>query len=633
MRFLAYLFNTSPRRRPEGWLARPLTLYCAAVSAWVLSAATWMRVDSLAMTIIFLSLILVPSFLLVAAAPGSDPRRPSAIDWGLSAAAGASALYFIVNIPATAERISLLSPLSWHQFAFAAIMILLTLEITRRTVGMFLMLLVMSFIAYNLLGHHLTGTLGHGYISLQHFVDINVYTSDGLFGTPVRVAATYAFLFVLFGTILEHARGGDFFFGLSAALTGRSPGGPAKVAVVSSALFGTMSGSPTSDVVATGSITIPMMKKLGYRPEMAAGTEVAASTGGSLLPPVMGSAAFIMAEVTGLDYLAICFAAIVPAAVYYLGIYVQVHMRSKTLGLEPLAPEQVPRLRAVMISGWPYLIPLLGMTAMLVMHFSPTLTAAVASGLVWLVALMRPSTRLGLGKTIDVLSETTIRMIGVTGACAAAGLVVGGITMTGLASKFSVLAFGLVGENDFLVLLLSAAVTIILGLGMPTPSAYVLAAVLVAPTLVNDLGMPLMAVHMFILYYAVLSAMTPPVAVASFAAAAIAQANPIRISLEAMQLAVTAFIMPFAFIANPGVLQPWASAGDAAEALAVILGCFAIAIGAETARRTDRLWGWAGVAAGLCLIMPGPEPKILGLAMAAAVLVRMRRRRTAMAVS
>ncbi|WP_299908471.1 TRAP transporter fused permease subunit [uncultured Paracoccus sp.] len=627
MQFLAYLFDTSFRRRPQGWMVWPMTLYCAGVAVWVISAATWMRVDSLAMTIIFLSLILVPSFLLVAASPRSNPRHASWLDWILSAAAAASAVYFIMNISVTAERVSLLTPLSWHQFLFAGIMILLTLEITRRTVGLFLMLLVLSFITYNLFGHLLSGPMAHGYISLQHFVDINVYTSDGLFGAPVRVAATYAFLFVLFGTILERAGGGAFFFGLSSALTGRSPGGPAKVAVVSSALFGTMSGSPTSDVVATGSITIPMMKKLGYRAEMAAGTEVAASTGGSLLPPVMGSAAFIMAEVTGLDYLAICFAAIVPAVVYYIGIYIQVHMRSTTLGLKPLDEADVPKLRDVMISGWPYLIPLVGMTAMLVMHYSPSLTAVAASAMVWIVALARRSTRLTLVPTIEVLSETTIRMIGVTGACAAAGLVVGGITMTGLASKFSVLAFGMVGDSTFMILLLSALVTIILGLGMPTPSAYVLAAVLVGPTLVNELGLPLMSVHMFILYYAVLSAMTPPVAVASFAAAAIADANPIKISLEAMQLAVTAFIMPFAFIANPGVLQPWASTGDAMQALSVIIGCIIIAIGAETARRTTRVWGWLAILAGICLLSPWIEAKIAGLALAAFVTLRLRQKR------
>lgn len=626
MQVLSSMFNTGRRRKPAGWLKWPLTLYCAGLTLWVLSAATWMRVDSLAMTIIFLSLILVPSFLLVAASNRSADV-PSPIDWILAALAGASAVYFIINIPDTAQRISLLTPLSWHQFTFASIIILLTLEITRRTVGMFLLLLVLGFIAYNLWGHLIDGPLGHGYISLRHFVDINVYTSDGLFGTPVRVAATYAFLFVLFGTVLERAGGGDFFFGLSAALTGKSPGGPAKVAVVSSALFGTMSGSPTSDVVATGSITIPMMKKLGYRPTMAAGTEVAASTGGSLLPPVMGSAAFIMAEITGIDYISICLAAMVPAAVYFIGIYVQVHVRSTTLGLKPLDPDQVPDLRTVLWYGWPFLIPLVGMTVMLVMHYSPTLTAVVASALVWIVALARRATRLTLIPTIEVLSETTIRMIGVTGACAAAGLVVGGITMTGLAAKFSVLAFGVAGESTMAVLLFAALVTIILGLGMPTPSAYVLAAVLVAPTLVRDLDIPLLAAHMFILYYAVLSAMTPPVAVASFAAAAIADADPIRISLEAMQLAITAFIMPFAFIANPGVLAPWESATHGMQAASVILGCVAIALGVETTRRISRLWGAGSALGGILLLFPAPEVKALGLVVAVLCVLALRRRR------
>jgi TRAP transporter 4TM/12TM fusion protein len=228
------------------------------------------------------------------------------------------------------------------QVGFATLVVVLALEITRRTVGLFLMLLVLVFIAYNLWGHLIDGALGHGYISFNHFLDINIYTTDGLFGVPVRVAATYAFLFVMFGTFLEKAGGGAFFFNISAALAGRTPGGPAKVAVVSSALFGTMSGSPTADVVTTGSITIPMMRRLGYRASLAGGVEVAASTGGSILPPVMGSAAFIMAELTGIDYAVIVFAAIIPAALYYLGIVVQVHLRSVGLGLRAMSAEEVP---------------------------------------------------------------------------------------------------------------------------------------------------------------------------------------------------------------------------------------------------------------------------------------------------
>ncbi|WP_208977961.1 TRAP transporter fused permease subunit [Labrenzia sp. 011] len=619
MKILALLFDTNPRRKLTGVLSWPVRIYCAALALWVLSVATWLRVDSLSLTIIFLSLILVPSFLLVGASPNAPQEKPSVLDYVLSFAAACTAVYFIANISDTAERISLLSPLKWHQFLFAGLIVVLTMEITRRTVGLFLMLLVLGFVGYNLWGDQLTGIMSHGHISLKHFIDINVYTSDGLFGTPVRVAASYAFLFVLFGTLLERSGGGDFFFGLSSAITKSSPGGPAKVAVTSSALFGMMSGSPTSDVVATGSITIPMMKRLGYKPAMAGGVEVAASSGGSLLPPVMGSAAFIMAEITGIDYLSICLAALLPAIVYYACIYIQVHLRSRVLGLAPLDPETIPELRTILISGWPYLIPLVAMTAMLMMHYSATLTAAVAAGVVWIIALCRKSTRLGPVATIDALSETTIRMIGVTGACAAAGLVVGGITMTGLASKFSIIAFMLVGDSTFLVLLLSAVVTIILGLGMPTPSAYVLAAVLIAPTLVNELELPLLSVHLFILYFAVISAMTPPVAVASFAAAAIAQANPMRISVEAMQFAIVAFVMPFAFISNPGILAPLSSPLAVWQAACACIGCVAMAIGVEASRGFSRQLGLASIFAGLAMLLPWELPKVAGLILIAAI--------------
>ena len=616
-RAFAALFLTSPRRQVQGWLVWPMRLYCASLTVWVLWAATFARLDALALTIIFLCLILVPSFLLVGARSGADPHRPSWLDWVLSSLAGASAVYFIAHIPETATRISLFDALNWHQFLFASIIIVLTLEITRRTVGLFLAVLVLSFIAYNLWGHLIDGPMGHGLITVMHFVDINVYTSDGLFGTPVRVAATYAFLFVLFGTFLERAGGGDFFFGLAAAVSGRSPGGPAKVAVVSSALFGTMSGSPTSDVVATGSITIPMMKKLGYKPALAGGVEVAASPGGSLLPPVMGSAAFIMAEVTGLSYLEIIVAALLPAVLYYVGVFLQVHLRSVALDLPPLDRDTVPSVGETLRAGWQFLIPLGGLTAMLVMGYSPTMTAVVAAGLVWIVALFRRRTRLGLSGTIDALAESAIRMIGVTGACAAAGLVVGGITMTGLASKFSYMAFALAGDTTFFILVLSAVVTIILGLGMPTPSAYVLAAVLVGPTLVNELDLPVMGAHLFLLYFAVISAMTPPVAVASYAAAAISGANPLVISVIAMRLAVTAFLMPFAFIANPGVLAPLDSLGNAVGAASVIIACIAIAVSLELGRDRARPWrrliGPVLFATGIALILPWAGAKIIGL--------------------
>lgn len=617
------LFSTGRRRWIQGWLYWPIRLYTASFTIWVFWAAIFSRIDALSLSVIFLSLIFVPSFLLIGASEKSSDTKPAVLDWILSFLAATCATYFIINIPETANRISLFDELRPDQFVMAGTIILLTLEITRRTVGVLLTLVVITFIAYNLFGHLIPGQLGHGLITSGHFVDINVYTTDGLFGVPVRVAATYAFLFVMFGTFLEKAGGSEFFFRLATAVSGRAVGGPAKIAISSSALFGTMSGSPTSDVVATGSITIPMMKRLGYKPEFAGGVEVAASTGGSLLPPVMGSAAFIMAEMTGISYGSILVAAIVPALLYYLGIYIQVHLRSVSLNLAAMDTSAVPGLAQTMREGWHFLLPLFGLVTLLILGYSPTMVAAFSAVAVWAVSFLKPDSRLGFKGTIEALSETTIRMLAVTGACAAAGLVIGGITMTGLASKFSFVAFALAGDSVMLALIICAAVTIILGLGMPTPSAYVLAAVLVAPILINDYGFAELNSHLFLLYFAVMSAMTPPVAVAAYAAAAIAIANPLRIAVIAMRLSVVAFVVPFMFVINPLVLTPFASIEAFGVTMATILACVFIATASELYWKgaTSTPVRIALMVCAVLLIVPDPTVKALGGAVGAAVLL------------
>lgn len=566
-------FTTGGRRRPKGLLAHLVNFYAAAIALWVVYQATLSSIDVLALSIIFLSLMLCLAFLLIGATPNCDPEKPSYLDFGLVMASAVTGAFFVANIPEIATRISLFTPLTFWQFVFSGLILLLTLEATRRTVGAGLMMIVIIFMAYNLFGDRLSGVLQHGEITLDHFLDINVFTTDGLFGIPVRVAATYAFVFVMFGTFLEKARGGDFFFDLAACLSGRSPGGPAKVAVFSSGLFGTVSGSPTSDVVTTGSITIPMMKRFGYPGALAGGVEVAASTGGSLLPPVMGSAAFIMAEYTGISYSEIIVAALMPAIFYYVGVFTQVHLRSVKMGLAPLPSETIPSLWKTLKSGWIYIIPLMVIVVALVQGYSPTYVAVFGTIAILVASQFRASARITLVGFYEGLAETTIRMIGVTGACAAAGLVIGGITMTGLAAKFSYLVLFSHVDDGFIfpALVIGGIVTIILGLGMPTPSAYILAAVLIGPVLVNELQVPIMSAHMFLLYYAVMSAMTPPVAVAAYAAAAIADDNPMRIATNAIAFSIVAFVIPFGFVFNDAVLLR----GDAAS---IGLGLCAVAL-------------------------------------------------------
>ncbi|MEE8515572.1 MAG: TRAP transporter fused permease subunit [Alphaproteobacteria bacterium] len=611
-------FSVGCRRRPTGWLAHAITCFAAVLAVYVVLAATVIILDPWALSAIFLAGMMTLVFLVVGATPHSDPIRPSVIDFLFSAISFASGIFLIVNVAEFEVRISLMYPLDTWQMVFGTLIFLLTLEITRRTTGLGLMVVVLVFIAYNFFGHLIGGVLGHGYIDYNHFLDIMVYTTDGIMGLPVRVAATYAFLFVLFGTFLFYAKGSDFFFDFAAAIAGRKPGGPAKVAVVSSAMYGMISGSPTSDVVTTGSITIPIMKRLGYKASIAGAIEVAASTGGSLVPPVMGSAAFIMAEYTGIDYADIAIAALLPAILYYVGVYSQVHFRAVRVGFGGLDPSNIPKMLPTLKRGGLFLVPLVALTVALLQGYTPTMVAVFGSLAVLVVAAVKKDTRLGPIKIYQALAETSIRMVPVAGACAAAGLVIAGITMTGLAAKFAHVIYAITEAQVFFTLVIAAALTVILGLGMPTPSAYILAAVLIGP-LLAELKIPDLTGHLFLLYFAVMSAITPPVAVAAYAASSIAEANPLEIAGHAVRLALAAFLVPFTFIYGPELVwmgPVWKTAVTFASAAA---GIILIAAAIEGYRRLCAVWWTRALAAvaGLFLMAPFMEALAIGIGLAA----------------
>ena len=322
------------------------------------------------------------------------------------------------------------------------------------------------------------------------------------------------------------------------------------------------------------------MQRLGYSKPLSGSVEVAASTGGSLLPPVMGSAAFIMAEYTGIEYREIAIAGIVPALLYYLCVYAQVHLRSQKLGLRGLSKEETPPLKGTLKNGGLFIVPLVALSGALLMGYSPTFVAAIATAVVLMVAMVHPSTRMGPRAIWNALAVTTLRMVSVVAACAAAGLVIGGISMTGLGGKFADLVYLMAGDSAFLALVISAVLAIILGMGMPTPSAFILAAVLVGPTLLS-MDFSVLQTNMFILYFAVLSAMTPPVAVAAFAASAIADASPLKIAVGAVRLAITAFIVPFAFVYGEGLLMVGSWQAIAVSCVTAILGVLLLSIAVE----------------------------------------------------
>ncbi len=618
-------FAVGCRRRPTGWVERFLIVpFAVVVAVYVVLAATLIIIDPWPMSAVFLSGMMALGFLTVGATPNSDPVRPPVGDWLLAGAALVTGAYFFFNAEDFANRISLLFPLDAWQMVFGTSAFLLTLEITRRTTGLGLLTVVLIFVAYNLFGHHIPGVLGHGYIDYNHFLDIVVYTTDGVMGLPVRVAATYAFLFVMFGTFLYAARGADFFFDFAAALSGRQAGGPAKVAVVSSGMYGMISGSPTSDVVTTGSITIPIMKRVGFKPQVAGAIEVAASTGGSVMPPVMGSAAFIMAEYTGIDYATIAAAALLPALLYYVGVFSQVHFRAVRVGAGALEGA-IPRLAVTLKRGGLFVVPLAVLVWALLQGYTPTMVAVYGTLAVIAVAAVRRDTRIGLAAAYRALGETAIRMIPVAGACAAAGLVIAGITMTGLAGKFAHVVYAITGANLLFTLMVAAVLTIILGMGMPTPSAYILAAVLMGP-LMAQLGLDPLPGHMFLLYFAVMSALTPPVAVAAYAASSIAEANPLAIAGHSVKLALAAFVVPFTFVFGPELLWQGAWWQTAITFTTAAAGLILLAAAIEAYEPLCATW-WARALVGLSgffMITPFQAATYAGLACAAAGIVANR---------
>lgn len=608
-----FFFSVGARREPKGWLSAVCTIYAAGLALWVIYAATLAVIDRLQIAAIFVPFMLVLLFLTVAPFPSSATERLSVFDYLLALASAACGVYFIAISDTMASRISLLDPLTELDLLFGTLFWLLTLEATRRAVGIGLTLIVVAFVVYNLWGHLLGGAMAHGYISYEHFLDQTVFTTFGIFGAPVRVAATYAFLFVAFGTFLQRAGGGEFFFNLAAALSGRSPGGPAKVAVSSSALFGTISGSPTSDVVTTGSVTIPLMQRIGFSASLAGAIEVAASAGGGILPPVMGSAAFIMVEITGIGYDEIVLAAIIPALLFYVGVYAQVHLRSVRLGISGMDDAEIPRLSEALRHGGVFAVPLLSIVVALLLGFSPTFVAVFGTMAVLVVAGLSAQTRIGPTALVKTLAEVTMHMVPVTAACAAAGLVVGGISMTGLSGKFAALILTVGEQSLFITLLLGAAVTILLGMGMPTPSAYIMAAVLVGPALV-EAGINVLNAHMFLLFYASLSAITPPVAVAAYAASSIAGANPLVIAGQAVRLAFVAFVVPFMFAMDPRLLGQGTWPAVAWALVTAVAGVLALSSATEGYLKGPLpVWGRVLVAAGgLCLFLPGTVTDAIG---------------------
>jgi TRAP transporter 4TM/12TM fusion protein len=429
----------------------------------------------------------------------------------------------------------------------------LTLDVTRRAVGLPLTVVSSFFLVYGYFGPYFPGLLGHRGYSLQRIGAHMFMGLEGIFSIPISVMTSFVFAFILFGSFLEVTGGARLFINLAYALAGRRPGGPAKTAVIASAMMGTISGSSLANVVTTGNFTIPLMKKVGYRPSFAGGVEAAASSGGQLMPPVMGAAAFIMAEMTGIPYLQICIAAAIPAVLYFFAVFVMVHLEARRLGLKGSPEKDLPRVKDALLKSFPLLVPVAAIIYLLVSGYTPLKAAYYATGIMILTSSFSRETRLTPWKFLRCLEKSAINSIAVTAACAACGIIIGIITLTGLGLKMAQFILMVSGGHLFLTLLLTMVASIVLGMGLPTTAKYIVLATIAAPAL-TMIGVPLIAAHLFILYYGIVAEVTPPVALTSFAGAAVAKAPGIETAFVGLRLSFAGFLLPFLFVYSPELL-------------------------------------------------------------------------------
>ena len=526
-------------------------------------------------------------------------------------------LYFTFNAYSIIQQGS---SFEWYQIAIGIVGILALAEVCRRSVGLPILIVAGCFVVYALIWGLSNPNFGR---RLNMLVRTIFYTKEGIFSTPVNVCSKFIGVFIIFGAFLERTGIGDFFIQISNAVVGRFSGGPAKVAVVASAFEGMVSGSSVANTVGSGSVTIPLMKKTGYRPEFAAAAEASASTGGQIMPPILGAAAFLMADYVQIPYAQIALKAILPAVLYFTGVFITVHLEAKKLGLRGLSKEELPHLKPLLKKLY-LLLPLI-----LLVYLVSTSTrsiayaAAIAIVVAVLVSLINKDNRLTPKRFLEALAAGGQGMITVAAACGIAGIIAGTITMTGLANVLINGIVALANGKVFIALFLTMLCCIVLGMGVPTTANYCIMAATCAPILVR-MGVPMVAAHFFVFYFGIVADLTPPVALAAYAGAAIAGANPMKTALQATKLAIGAFIVPYIFALNPAMLFVDTTAGEVILiVITSLIGMFGVASGLEGYMFRSAAW-WErlmAVAGGLLLIYPGLVTDIIGLALVGLVVV------------
>lgn len=546
-------------RKYNGTFAKIITLLAVSFSLFQLYTAIFGQLPSQLQRSVHLAFALGLIFLLF---PINKKANRSKLPWydAILAFLGiAVGLYWVFDYHDIVYRAGMYNTLD---LIVGFIAILLVLEASRRVVGIPISIIAIVFLLYAYFGEYMPNFLIHRGVSLSRLISHMYYTLDGILGTPLGVSSTFIFLFLLFSAFLERTGVGHYFNELALLIAGKSVGGPAKVAIFSSALQGTISGSSVANVVTSGSYTIPMMKKTGYRAEFAGAVEAAASTGGQLMPPIMGAAAFLMAEFTNIPYWSIAMAAIIPAVLYFAGIWIMVHFEAKKVGLRGLSEEELPDKKETLKKLY-LLLPIFVIIGTLMIGFSAIRAALFGIVSVILVSAINKETRLSLLDIIKSLESGARTALSVAAATACAGMIVGVVTLTGLGLKFANGLIDLSGGIILLTLFFTMIASIILGMGSPTTANYIITSTIAAPAIIKLLSEPgateispvvLLSAHMFVFYFGIVADITPPVALAAFAATGISGGKPIRTGVEASRLAIAAFIIPYVFVLAPDIL-------------------------------------------------------------------------------
>ena len=616
------------------WTGKPkimITAILAAFSIWCIYVTLFATfLEEIRLTS-FLGLVILMGFLIYPSKKGIQKENYMPLGDIIFMIAGAASFFYFTFSANTI--INQGTRFQWYQIIIGIVGIAALVEITRRCVGLPILIVAAAFVIYALT-YGLTNPDFFG--RMKYLIRNLFYTKEGIFSTPVNVCSKYIVVFIIFGAFLERTGISNFFIDLANCVAGRFAGGPAKVAVISSALCGMVSGSSVGNTVTTGSVTIPMMKKTGYRPEFAGAVEAAASTGGQIMPPIMGAAAFLMADFVGVPYSDIIGRAVLPAILYFMGIFISVHLEAKKLNLHGIPKEQLPRAGKLMKKIY-LLLPLVMLVIWVSGNFMTMQKAAsLAIVLSIVVSLFDRDNRITPHKIIDALEAGGRSTITVAAACGVAGIISGSITMTGLANDLINAIVGVAGNKLIIALLLTMVCCIILGMGVPTTANYCIMAATTAPILIR-MGVPILAAHFFVFYFGIVADITPPVALAAYAGSAIAKSNPMKTAFNASKLAIAVFIVPYMFCYNPAMLLIDTSALTVVRiAITAAIGIFGIAASFEG-------YCFSGMhpvmrviiaAGGLLLIHPGTLTDVAGLCIVViCLLIQYGKRRKSAAVS